>query len=359
MFRRRRRQCERTRVFRSLRLPSTNCISPIRPIHPSIQFVLPTSGPHVPPHDDVSNPPVELDLAALAAVRPELLLEAAGADGLALREDGEGEREGEEAGGEDEAEVDGQDEAGRVAQPVHALQAHEQQRRQHHDGRRVEHARHGRLADGERRGLLRLAERGERLVRGLALLARRRRLVREDVDARADLLAAHEEDVERAGAGDGGEGHQAAEGRARGGAEAPEAGDEGVEAHGDAARRADGEEVGLRDLAGRQRGAFVRVRVVDRHVQRLVGHLPADRARRAEVRRQHARRHHQVAEDVAGHAEGQEDGLTGVCAGHSSSGVMDWILPCLYWVMRLLAFSSPALDVNNVLGMACQPSRFA
>lgn len=71
----------------------------------------------------------------------------------------------------------------------------------------------------------------------------------EDVDALAHFLAAHEEDVEEAGRGDGGEGDEAGERRAGRGGEVLEPGHELVEADGDTAGDGDGHGVGLAELA--------------------------------------------------------------------------------------------------------------
>jgi len=135
-----------------------------------------------------------------------------------------------------------------------------------------------------------------------------------DVDSLADLLGAHEKDVEGAGAGDGGEGDEAGEDGAGGGGEAFEAGHKGAQAQGDGAGGGDGEEVGFGQLGSGERGGFVGVGAVDGHVEGLVGDLPEEGAGGAEVGGEHAGGDDEVVDDEAGHAEGEEDGLAGVCS---------------------------------------------
>lgn len=79
----------------------------------------------------------------------ELGLELVRANALSLREHGEGEREDGVAGHEDKAEVDGHGEAGPLLEPLLGLQADEDERGDDHDGRGVEDAGAGGLADGD------------------------------------------------------------------------------------------------------------------------------------------------------------------------------------------------------------------
>lgn len=127
----------------------------------------------------------------------------------------------------------------------------------------------------------------------------------------ADLLAAHEEDVQHTGAGDGGEGHETAQNRSGGGADA-QARDEGFQTQRDTARGSYGEAVGFNDLAGGERGGLVGVGEVDGDVERLVGDLPACRSGCSKAGREHAGGDDQVGENEGGHAEGQQDGFAGV-----------------------------------------------
>lgn len=94
-----------------------------------------------------------------------------------------------------------------------------------------------------------------------------------------DLLAAHEADVERTGGRDGSKRRQAAEKKARGGREAAQARDKGVEPHGDGAGGRDGSGVGLGQDGVGLRGGFVSIGIVDGDIERLVGDLPEKRAR--------------------------------------------------------------------------------
>lgn len=150
------------------------------------------------------------------------------------------------------------------------LQPHQHQRRQDHNRTAIQHPAHRRLAHRQRR---RLAAPPQALDVALLLGVRRHR---EHVDARAHLLAAHEQHVEEAGRGDGREGDQAAEDEFCGRRHAGEARDEGIEAHGDGAGRANGEGVGLGDFGPGEGGGFIGVGRVDGDVEGLVGDLPGD-----------------------------------------------------------------------------------
>lgn len=152
------------------------------------------------------------------------------------------------------------------------LQPHQHQRRQNHNRTAIQHPTHRRLPHRQRR---RLATPSQALDVALLLGVRG---YREHVDARAHLLAAHEEHVEEAGRGDGRKGDQAAEDEFCRGGDARQARDEGVEADGDGARGADGEGVGLGDFGPGEGGGFVGVGRVDGDVEGLVGHLPGDGA---------------------------------------------------------------------------------
>lgn len=209
----------------------------------------------------------------------KLGLQRARLDKLPLRERAERKRQRGQTRRKDQAEVDGQHEARVVAQPGHLLQAHERQRGDDHDRGAVEDARQRGLADGDGGGLPAAAQGGELGV-GLAGGAVLRRQDGVHVDALADLLAAHEEDVEGACAGDGGEGDEAAEDELRSRGDAREARDEGVEAEGDGAGGADGEDVGLGDFGGGEGRGLVGVGVVDGDVEGLVGDLPEQGAGR-------------------------------------------------------------------------------
>ena len=244
----------------------------------------------------------------MATAAPETTLQPVGGDALPLRERGQGQRQGQNARRQDQAQVDGQDEPRPGLQPGVLLQADEEEGRQQHDRGGVEDARDGGLGDGVEGGGAGFAERGWR---------RRRRgggrgIRGVDVDALADLLGAHEEDVEGAGAGDGGEGHQAAEDRAGRWAQPSQARDHGVQADGYGARGRYGEEVRFAQLPGGEGRGFVGVGAVDGHVEGLVGDLPEEGPPCTEIRGEHAGGHDEVGDDEAGHAEGEEDRLARV-----------------------------------------------
>lgn len=211
----------------------------------------------------------------------EFLLQLVGADALARREGSQGERERNVAHAQDQTQVDRRGELGVPLEPLPLLQLDEDQGRDDHDGAAVEHPADSRLGDGNGGGLLALAERGN-VVLGLAL-GGQLGLVGlgehgEHVYAGAHLLAAHEEHVEGTSRRDGSEGHQASEDRACGGRDALQPGHQRVETDGHRARGANRHEVGLGNLAPRQRGRLIGIRVIDGDVERLVGYLPCDRS---------------------------------------------------------------------------------
>ena len=188
---------------------------------------------------------------------------------LPLRERRQRQRQHRVARHQDQTQVHGRRQLGPLLEPVGALQPHQHQRRDHHDGRAVEHARQCRLADGQGGGLLAAAER-----RGLFVAV----ADGVHVNAGAHLLAAHQKHVEGAGAGDGGKWHEAAEHKTSRRREPSQTGHEAVEADGHGARRADGQEVGLGQLAVGQGRGLVGVGVVDGDVERLVSNLPQNGA---------------------------------------------------------------------------------
>lgn len=213
------------------------------------------------------------------AAAVELGLELVDADALLLGEDGEGKRQDGVARHQNETEVDGHSHAGALLQPLGLLQTNEDKGRDDHDGRGVEDAAGGRLADGYGGSLLAAAEGldlGAVAALRLLLLALLVRDHGEDVNALADLLAAHEKDVEGTSGGHGGEGNETGQGGAGRWREGAEAGDELVEADGDTAGDGDGHGVGLAELAPGQGGGFVRVCRVDCDVEGLVDNLPCD-----------------------------------------------------------------------------------
>lgn len=225
-----------------------------------------------------SHSAVELDLAILAAPTPELGLQAVRADRLTLWERAQRQRQRKQRRRQDQTQIDREDQAGTGLEPVHLLQPDQDQGRQDHDGRGVQHAADGRLADGQGGRLPALAQTLDGLAGDLALPLLLLRQDRVDVDALADLLAAHEEDVEGAGARDGGEGDQAAEDESGVGGDVLETRDEGVEAQGDGARGGHGHAVGFGHGGEGERGGLVGVGAVDGDVEGLVGDLPEEGA---------------------------------------------------------------------------------
>ena len=160
------------------------------------------------------------------------------------------------------------------------LQPHQDQRRNRHHRRRIQHPRQRRLPHRNPRRAPALPQ-TLRLRRQPSLLALPPLLLRqhgEDVDTRAQLAATHEEDVECACAGDRCERHEPAECGAGQRREALEARHEAVEAEGDGAGGGDGEEVGADERRGGEWGGFVGVGVVDGDVDGLVGDLPEEDA---------------------------------------------------------------------------------
>lgn len=219
---------------------------------------------------------VELDHAVTATTAMELLLKAAGTDGLTLGEGSQGQRQGKERGGQDKTQVDGQDHARASPKPLGLLQADKNQRGKHHDGSSVQDTTDGCLTDSDGSGLLTLAQTLQRFSI-LHLLALGTILIgqdRVDIDTLADLLTTHEEDVQGTGTGDGSEGDKAGEDKAGVGGDALQARDQCVKTQGDGAGSGNSHAVGLGDLGVRQGGRLVGVGVVDCNVERLVTDLP-------------------------------------------------------------------------------------
>jgi hypothetical protein len=182
---------------------------------------------------------IELHHTLVTATTLELLLEATDIDRLARGERRKSKRQREERSTQNQSQVHGHDHARTRTQPVRLLQTNEDKRRQDHDGRGVQDARDGCFAYGEGCGFLALAETLEWLGVwvGLALGALGLGEDGVDVDSAADFLAAHEEDVESGGGGDGGEGDEAGEDEAGVGGDTLQAGDESIQAYGDGAGR--------------------------------------------------------------------------------------------------------------------------
>lgn len=112
---------------------------------------------------------------------------------LPLWEGSERKRQNRVARNQNQTQID----RGRVPrvllQPLPLLQPDQQQRRDDHDGRAVQHPTDGGLPDRDGGGLLALAQ-GFQIPRAFFRRCRRNG---EHVDARADLLASHQKDVER------------------------------------------------------------------------------------------------------------------------------------------------------------------
>lgn len=256
----------------------------------------------------------------------ELGLESVGADLLLLGEDGQ--RKGEDGKGDegDEAEVerggDDLDETGagldpfllhQVAVPglLH-LNVVEDHGGDDHDGTTGEDSADGGFVDGEFGGNFALSERGDIPLR----LSFRRQLQlvilgehRSDIDTLLRLIPSHQARIQETRRRDRRKGDQATQDVPRGGGDV-ETGHDGVEAQGDGARGADGEAVGLGEGRRRHGRGLVGVGAVDGDVEGLVDDLPGDDAAGLEARLEHAGRDDQVGEDVGGHSEGEEDGLS-------------------------------------------------
>lgn len=213
----------------------------------------------------------------------ELLLQRSSTNSLTLRERRQGQRQSEQRSSQNQTQVHREGHARVRTQPGGLLKTDQDQRGQDHDRGCVQDTRDGGFADSEGGSLLTLAQTLEGfgvVAEGLALSAV---CVREDgvhVDAAADFLATHEEDVQGGGTGDGGEGDETGENQAGVGGDALEAGHEGVQTQGDGAGGGDGHEVGFGDLGGGEWGGLVGVGIVDGDVERLVTDLPEKSAGR-------------------------------------------------------------------------------
>ena len=168
----------------------------------------------------------------------ELLLQRFSLDPLALGKRSQRQWQNSVAGSQDQAQVDRRCVPRVLLQPLRALQAHQNQRRDYHDRRAVEHTAERSLSNSQRSRLLGLAQTlgGTLLLRNcsIGLLSGRGDGLPggEDIDARAHFFSTHEENVQGTGAGDGGEGDQTGEDEAGVGGEVLEAGDEVVQADG-------------------------------------------------------------------------------------------------------------------------------
>jgi hypothetical protein len=282
-----------------------------------------------------------------------LLLQRARLHSLPLRKRSQRQRQRKDTRRQNQPQIHRQHHPRPLLQPLRTLQPHQDQRRQHHDRRGVQHAADGRLANREGGGLPRLPH-GRDVVAGfLAGGLLRVGLHGVDVDALPDLVAAHEEDVQGSRGGDGGEGHEAREDELGGGGDALEAWDDGVEAERDGAGGGDGGEVVLGEGGGGHGGGFVGVGVVDGDVERLVRDLPEERAARAEVGGEHARGDDQVGDDEAGHAEGEEDGEARVCRAGVLVGCS---LLYIEYVTMSVGWCLPGWSVESTIFLACHIS---
>jgi hypothetical protein len=90
----------------------------------------------------------------------------------------------------------------------------------------------------------------------------------------ADFFAAHEEDIESASGGHGGEWDETAEDEPSIWRDALETRDDCVKTKGDRAGCRNGEEVGFNDFGGGERSRFIGIGVVDCNVEGLVSDLP-------------------------------------------------------------------------------------
>lgn len=219
---------------------------------------------------------VELHHTLITTTALELLLEARDVNSLARRERGERKRQRKQRGTQDKCQIDRHNHTRAGTQPVRLFQTNQDQRGQDHDRRGVQNTGDGRLADSDGGSPFALAEalNGLSVLVELALGAISSRQDGVDVDTLADFLAAHEEDVQGGGTGDGGEGDEAGEDKAGIGRNAFEAGDEGVQADSHGAGGRDGHEVGLAYLRHREWGGFIGVGIVDGDVDGLVANLP-------------------------------------------------------------------------------------
>ncbi|KAI6772582.1 hypothetical protein HG530_003540 [Fusarium avenaceum] len=135
---------------------------------------------------------------------------------------------------------------------------------------------------------------------------------RPNIDTLDDLVAAHKIGVETGSCGDRSEGDESTEDVAGRGCDVKSR-NNSVEAEGDGARGSDGGEVRLDHDLGRHRRRLVTIGSVEGDVEGLVENLPAHNANCAHARLKHTSSHDKVGQDIAGHSEGKENGLAGVC----------------------------------------------
>lgn len=250
-------------------------------------------------------------------------------DRLLLRENSQGQWKREYRRHKDKTQVQGKDHTWSSLEPRRLLQPHQNQWRNDHDRSGVDHATDGRLANSEGRRLPTLAQALDGLTGFLALLLLHLRENWVHVNSLPDLLASHQEHVEGAGAGDGRKGDQSAENELRVRGDVLEPRDQRIETERHRAGRRHRHHVRLGHLRERQGSGFVCVGAVDRYIERLVADLPEKSPSGLEsqkdnnsketdpsyleARCQHSRSDDQVGENIAGHAEGKEDRLSGVC----------------------------------------------
>lgn len=178
-----------------------------------------------------SDAPVKHDQSTLSSFAVKLLLERLGPDLLPLWKRRQREGQHNITGRQDQPQIDRRSVPRILLEPLGALQPHQNQGRDHHDGTAVEDPAQRRLRDGQGRCFLALSQAGD-VALGFAFCGKTLfvGLGQDgvDVDACAHFFAAHQKDVERAGRGDGCKGHEAREDQARLGREAGEAGHEAV-----------------------------------------------------------------------------------------------------------------------------------